>query len=172
MEDGSGVAGANSYVSIADADAFHEARGNSDWTDVSSSPDQGKAAALIRGTAYIDAKYRARFPGSRTNGRDQTLEWPRTDACDAEGEEISSDEIPQEIKDAVCEAALRELSEAGSLMPDVDAGGLEKRIKAGSVEIERFANGPAAPSFSIIDGILSGILKGTGSIYTARAVRG
>lgn len=185
LEDGSGVADANSYAEVTTADAYHSARGNATWTEASTSPDQGKTAALVRATAAIDAAYRMRFPGVRTNGRDQALEWPRayaiTDASDpdsignitdAEGWEIDTDEIPQEIIDAVCEAALRELIEPGSMMPDLVRGGWIKRLKAGSVEIEYGSNATPETVYSLIDGILAKLLGGNSNPYTARAVRG
>jgi hypothetical protein len=172
LEDGSAPEGANSYAAVETADAYHSARGNSTWAEASTSPDQGKTAALIRATTAIDAIYRARFPGTKANGRDQSLEWPRIDATDNEGEEIAEDEIPQEIVDAVCEAALRELVEAGSMMPDLERGGSVRRLKAGSVEIEYGNNASARTAFTIIDGILAGLLGAASSGYTATAVRG
>jgi len=182
LEDGTAPAGANSYVTVAVADDYHSVRGNATWTEASTSPDQGKTAALIRATAAIDANYRARFPGVRTNGRSQSLEWPRAYAvtgtstatgtiADAEGWEIAANAIPQELKDAVCEAALRELVEAGSMMPDLDRGGAIRRMKAGSVEIEYGGNASAKTTYTLIDGILGKLLGGA-SPYTARALRG
>src|SRR5258706_465381 len=96
VEDGTHPAGANSYISVADADSYHSTRGNSTWTEASTSPDQGKTAALIRATKAIDSRYRGRFPGFRTNGRYQSLDWPRTAAYDIEGNPIVGTEIPQE----------------------------------------------------------------------------
>jgi len=174
VEDGTGVAGANSYASVEYANAYHSSRGNALWTETSTSPDQGKAAALIRATQAIDATYRHRWPGSRTDGRDQALAWPRTGVEDSEGDAIASDEIPTELKDAVCEAALRELIEAGSMIPDLDYGGAIKRVKAGTAEVEFQGGATANTSFQLIDGILAGLL-GSGSAtpeYSGRLVRG
>lgn len=171
LEDGTVVAGANSGLSVADADAYHLARGNTAWTSVSSSPDQGKSAALIRGTAAIDAKYRARFPGAKVGGRDQGIQWPRTGAYDADGNEIASDEIPQEYKDAIAEAALRELVEPGSMMPDLERGGDIRSLKAGSVAIEYGGAAPATTTFSIIDGILAPLLGSAQASFVASSVR-
>lgn len=172
VEDGTIVEGANSGLSVADADAYHAARGNTDWTSVPSSPDQEKAAALIRATAAIDAKYRSRFPGTKVAGRDQGIQWPRTDAYDADGNEIASDEIPQEYKDAIAEAALRELVEAGSMLPDLERGGQIKSLRAGSVAIEYGGAAPATTTFTVIDGILSGLLGTQTASFIATSVRG
>lgn len=173
VEDGSNVSGANSYGSVADADAYHSARGNAAWTEASTSPDQGKTAALIRATAAIDAKYRGRWPGYRTSGRHQSLEWPRTAAYDIEGNPIAGTEIPQEVKDATFEAALRELADAGSMMPDLERGGNITSLQAGSVAITYGANAQARTTYTLIDGILSSLLQsGSGGGLFGVAVRG
>lgn len=168
LEDGSGVDGANTYALEADADAYFDMRGTTAWTD--SAGD--KEGALVRGTAAIDATYRARFGGYKTNGRTQALQWPRTGVYDAEGLPIASDEIPQEIIDATCEAALRELTSPGSMMPDLERDGAIKRIKADVVEIEYAGNASATTTFSLIDGILSGLLGSSVASFVGRAVRG
>lgn len=162
-----GAPDADSYVSTADAFAYAVARGLAFPT----SPSAPAEAALRTATAWIDAKYRSRFPGSRLNGRAQALEWPRANATDVSGEVIASDEIPVEILNATIEAAIRELAEPGTLSPDLERGGAIKRVKAGSVEVEYGGNATAATVFSAIDAALSGLLKAA-SLYTARAARG
>lgn len=171
LEDGTGVAGANAYVTVAECDAYHEARGNSDWTEVSTSPDQGKSAAIVRATAALDATYGGRFPGYRLLARAQGLEWPREGAYDREYNTVASDEVPQEIKDACCEMALRELIEAGSMMPDLERGGNIRAMTAGSVSIEYGSNATATTTFQLIAGILNRLML-TASGPFARAVRG
>jgi tRNA(Ile)-lysidine synthase TilS/MesJ len=168
LEDGTGVEGANAYVTMDEVAEYAEEHGL-EW--VTSPSDDGETA-IVRATTAIDARYRSRYPGYRTNGRSQSLEWPRSEAYDAEEEEIADDEIPQELKDAVCEAAVRELATPHSMMPDTAVGGIEKRIKAGSVEIERFGNAAVGPTFSIIDGILAPLLGTPSASFIGSAVRG
>ncbi|MDB5733116.1 MAG: hypothetical protein JWQ03_3011, partial [Variovorax sp.] len=110
VEDGSGVTGANAYLSPAD---FAVYAGQQGWAlttaeGVPYTEDQ-IGSAIIRGRAWLDATYRSRWPGSRANGRDQSTAWPRKDATDGDGEEIADDEIPGEVIDASAEAAWREL---------------------------------------------------------------
>lgn len=162
------------YVSAAEATSYHTARGNTAWTGT----DDVKNAALIRASQAIDAMYGSKFPGQKMGGRDQQLAWPRemwdsSFVTDNEGFDIPNDEIPQEICDATCEAALRELTDPGSMMPDLERGGAVTKLAAGSVEIDYATNAPAKTTFSIIDGILSGLLGNvtTGGIVFARAVR-
>jgi hypothetical protein len=166
VEDGTGIEGATSYASEDDADTYWEDRNNTDWTGTD------KEAALIRATHSLDYMYRGRFPGLKTNGRAQSLEWPRSEAYDAEDEEIAEDEIPQEIIDATCELALRELIEAGSTMPDLDRGGHIRRVKAGSVEVEYAGGATATTTYSKVDGILAGLLGTAPASFMATSDRG
>lgn len=165
LEDGSAPDGANSYATETMLGDYADARGITLAT--------GDAeAALIRATAAIDIRYRGQFSGTKTNGRDQALQWPRSGAVDAEGLAIASDEIPQEVIDATCEASIRELTEAGSMLPDLDRGNNIKRLKAGSVEIEYGSNASSVTTFQLIDGIMASLLGSAPSPYAASAVRG
>src|SRR5689334_1390384 len=168
LEDGTAPDGANSYATEAMADDYFDARGNTTWTD---STDD-KEAALIRATAAIDAAYGSRFQGYRTNFREQDLQWPRTGAYDNEGNIIAGDEIPQELINATCEAAYRELTAVGSMMPDVERGGDIRLIKAGTVAIEYGPGASAYTTFTLIDSILAPILSAGNSEYSYRAMRG
>lgn len=169
VEDGTGLADAESYVSVADCEAYCTARGLTFSTGAT--PD--KEAALRRATSYIDGAYRARFIGWRTNGRAQALAWPRRDAFDvATGEYLVSDEIPPELVAATCEAAVRELAEPGALAPDLERGGAIRSLKAGSVGIEYAGNAPVATTFTAIENALAPLLNSTGGGLVGRAVRG
>lgn len=72
VETGIGFANADSYASVADADAYAANFGLT-WAGDATA----KEVALRRATAFLDANYRARFPGYRVKRRDQALEWPR-----------------------------------------------------------------------------------------------
>lgn len=165
VEDGTGLANANSYASEGTLEVYADNHGVTLAT--------GDAeAALIRATAAIDATYRGRFPGYKTNGRDQALELPRLAGYDIEGNLLPADEVWTEVVNATCEAAIRELIEPGSMMPDLERGGNIKSLKAGSVAIEYGANATARTTFTVIDGILSGILiSGSAGGLFGRAVR-
>jgi hypothetical protein len=162
VEDGTGKADAESYVSAADANAYAASHG---LTFAIAGDDAALAeAALRRATTWLDAEYGARFPGQRNNGRGQALQWPRSDAVDAAGEEIASDEVPAEIVAATIEAAVREKASPGSLSPDVTPGKVKTRAKVGEIEVEYAASGSVAeqrPVLSVVDGILSGLLEGS-----------
>lgn len=71
-EDGSGLADANSYASLADGDAYHEGHlYASVWTEAL--PDT-RATALVMATRLVDAYMR--FGGSKSTAA-QALQWPR-----------------------------------------------------------------------------------------------
>lgn len=161
VEDGSIVAGANSYVDLTFASEYFAARGTT-WP--AASPANADAeAALVRATAYIEAKYGASFSGSRVAGREQPLLWPRTGAEDRDGEPIPEDEIPVELKNAVCEAALREYTTPGSLQPDLERGGAIQRVKAGSVEVEYRGDASANTVFAAIDRAIAPLIAASSS---------
>jgi hypothetical protein len=70
VEDGSGLVNAESYLSVADATAYHVKFGNA-WSD----PDTAKLESSLRAaTQYIDSAYR--FRGCRLNPL-QALQFPR-----------------------------------------------------------------------------------------------
>lgn len=134
----------------------------------SPSPSEVVEAALMRGSAYIDGKYRSRFPGKRTSGRSQPREWPRIDAIDASGETIADDETPVEIQYATYEAAFRELTTPGSLMPDYVATERVQSERVGDLSVT-YANSTIMrasdswPVIGVIDGILGPLLVSTTS---------
>lgn len=100
-----GGASSNSYISVADADTYFDERLNATaWTGASTTDKQ---RALIQATRRIDQED---WEGVKV-ATSQALDWPRYWATDEDGEEYDQDIIPQPVKDAVCELALRFLSD-------------------------------------------------------------
>lgn len=150
------------YGTLDGALAYHDARGNSAWS-AAGVDDTKRTEALVRGSAALDVIYGSRFPGVRTDGRDQLLGWPRigsdgNEVQDIDGNDLPSDAVPVEIENAAYELGLRELAEPGSTTADLDRGGLVKRLKAGSAEIEYEAGATANIIFQIVDGILAPLI--------------
>ena len=98
VEDGSGVAGANSYVSDSDYTAYAAQRNLTVGADATE-----RESELIRAMDYIE-KHRGRFKGYKTSPH-QALQWPRSGVY-IDGNLISSNVIPQELKAAQMEAAV------------------------------------------------------------------
>jgi hypothetical protein len=168
VEDGTGLANADAYVTVDYCADYCTERGLTFGT----SPTLVGEQAIVRATAALDAIYRGRFSGYKTHGRDQSLEWPRTASYDREFYTLPNDEIPTEVKYATCEMAVRELADPGSMMPDLERGGQVRRLKAGSVEIEYGSNSMAQTTFQLVDGIMSGLLGSQPLSFVGVAVRG
>ena len=168
VEDGTGLADADSYASVAGADVYHALRNVAAWAAAGTA---AKEAALVRATAWIDATYRARFSGTKMNGRGQSLEWPRKDAKDAAGEDIGDNEVPREIAEATIEAALREVQSAGSLAPDVTPGQTKTLVQVGELRWKASGAGGATsqkPVIHAVDGILASLIgSGAGRLLRA-----
>ena len=109
-EDGTGRSDANSYASVADADAYHEGHLYATaWTGASASD---KEKALVMATRLIDGQFQ--FAGVRAVGG-QALQWPRVSCLDPDaandlisGRYVRSNVVPKGVSDATCEMA-REL---------------------------------------------------------------
>ena len=101
VEDGTGLTTANSYTSVAEADAYALEMGDEDWSSFS---DEEKEVALVNATSYIDNTYRQQWIGTRAT-RDQALSWIRYNAMDSDGWILSSSAIPPRLKNAVSEIA-------------------------------------------------------------------
>lgn len=152
VEDGTGLATAQSYISSADADAYHTAHGNTAWTGT------GKDAALVRATAWLDARYRSRWVGTKATSA-QALEWPRYGATDIDGWDVSMT-IPAGLKAALCEAALREVVSSGSLTePDNRDGLIVAETEGG---MSRTYSRGAAPVSGAITGPIARLLRPAG----------
>lgn len=176
VEDGTGKPDAESYCDLATIAAYATARGLV-FVITGGSNEADAEAAARRATVWVDARYRARFTGRRTHGRKQALEWPRVDAHDQQcpPDYLESDEVPQEIIDACCEAAIREKAAPGALSPDVTPGTVAKRERVeGAVEVEYFRAGGVSdqrPVATVIDDILGSLLGGRGNGLFGKAVR-
>ncbi|MDF2367493.1 DnaT-like ssDNA-binding protein [Sneathiella sp.] len=95
-ETGSGVAGATTYVSLAEADSHFTALANDDWT---SAPEGQREQALIRAALHIDSYL---YPGMVLDW-DQGLKWPRSSAYDRDGRAMTG--IPHALRTAALELA-------------------------------------------------------------------
>ena len=152
VEDGTGLSAANSYASVDEADAYHSLRGHTAWTG----DDADKEAALVRATSYIDGEYSSRWPGFRSSGT-QALDWPRSGAADSDG--YLQEGVPAAVKVATIEAALIELTDAGSLSVAQERGGAIIREKVGPIETEYASTAPSSTLYPSIKMALSRLIK-------------
>lgn len=124
-----GSASANSYITIADADTYFEARLYvDDWT---SADDDTKCRALQMATRMLDQWFD--WQGSPV-GSTQALLWPRVAAVGPNGYELASDSIPDLIAHATAEQALALMQANRAADSDVEAQGITQ-LTAGSVSL-------------------------------------
>lgn len=167
MEDGTGLPNADSYASIAAADAYLDKYGYTSW---SSLDDEAKAVALRRGTQYVDLTYGSKWRGERLKGREQALDWPRTGVVDCDGVDVPSNAVPQEVVYATMEAALRESQNPGVLLPSVAATAIQKRVQIGQLEVEWFdprsgggGSSGVGVSIPVVNNLVAGLLTDCGA---------
>ena len=133
VEDGSVVAGANALLSVAEFKAYHDERGNS----YAGKTDAEIEKAIVKGTDYIVVRWEHRLKGYPVEV-DQALPFPRKCLRDRYGNLLADDAVPNKVKYAVAEYAMRALADA--LMPDpvVETTGqvIQKREKVGPIEEE------------------------------------
>lgn len=174
VEDGTGLAAADAFVSVDDCDAYCTAQGLNGWTSATRSPAADDEAAIRRATSWLSNSFT--WKGYKLNGRSQALAWPRTDVEDEEGEDVASDEVPAEIVQACCIAAAYERANPGGLSPSVT---LQNRVKAkgvGPLRKEFFAAPMTAesarPILTLVNDLIGGLLSGGNNALVGRAIRG
>jgi hypothetical protein len=150
-ETGAGLADAESFCSVAFADARHTAFGNSAWTGA----DSVKEAALRKATAYMEQSYRERWTGCRVNST-QALSWPRYSVV-VDGYSVDSDIVPADIANACADLALK--AAAADLNADITRAVVRKKI--GPLETEYDRNSPQSKRYRAIDMALAPYLKGS-----------
>jgi len=124
VEDGTIVALANAYVSVNEVDVYNAALlGNNDWTN---STNLAQEMAIQQATQYIDTQLGAQFIGVLTDNI-QVLNWPRTGAVGSDGRSYDSDQMPDVLKRATSELAIKAITE--SLYNDVANPGTIRKTK-------------------------------------------
>lgn len=161
VETGAVVPSANSYVSLADAAAFHTARGNTTWTGA----DAAKEAAILRAMDYIEGMP---WKGQKT-AYTNPLQWPRLNVVDRSGFAVPADSVPQGVVYALCAAALVELATPGALAPAMERGGMVKREKVDVIETEFMDGAPSSTTYPAIMAPLKGLVGAGNVVELVRA---
>jgi hypothetical protein len=168
VETGVGLPAAESYTSVAQADAYHAARANTAWAMIDASL---KEALLRRATEYMVGQYRECWKGLRTNAT-QALDWPRynvqLDDVGVSGYAayVASNIVPVEVQNVCAWLALQ--ANSGDLAPNLD-----RTIKQDTVGplTTIYADGaPEKPRYTAADIALKPFLCGSGT--SGRLVRG
>jgi hypothetical protein len=128
VETGEGLANANSYISVAEADdeIALDVGNTAAWAALD---DATKQLRIVYATRWLDD--RAIWRGTKATAT-QALDWPRKDAKDLEGCAVSQTVVPIEVKHAVAKLANFLLAEGE---PDATSGYVS-RLKADTFEVE------------------------------------
>jgi hypothetical protein len=168
IEDGTGLANAESYISVTDATAYHTARGNSAWAALAT--DTVREQLLRKATDYMREVYRLRWKGVRES-LTQALDWPRFNVSIDDVSYgnipgyVPAHTVPAEVKSACAELALK--AATGDLAPDLKRQVVAKVI--GPIRTEYQPGAPEFTRFRAIDLMLKIYLESTGA--TVKMVR-
>ena len=157
VENGQGLANADSYISVAAADIYHSTFGNTTWFTLNTTQ---KENALREAAIYMRGVYRLRWKGYR-RWITQALDWPRIgvpiDDLGFAGilVNVASDIVPTEVQQACAELAVRAAS--GELAPDLDR--FTTREKVGPIEVDYLPGGVQYKRYRQVDLLLKIYLK-------------
>lgn len=185
IETGTGVAGGNSFVDVEYADAYFVSR----YAPLGKFPEWGepttekKEAALVLAGQLLNGK---RWKGEEAREGIQTMCWPRYGVPMQGGSGLTtygnlynagsvyaytacwpSNIVPEKVKQAQCEAALRYLA-GTDMLPDLKRGGqiIMKRV---DIITTQYASGaPAGTRFLAVEALLRPFLKSSASVELVR----
>jgi hypothetical protein len=160
IEDGTGVANATSFATLAEMRAYGLARGVALPTD-----DAELEVLAVKAVDYIKSR-RADFGGNRLTDT-QALPFPRTNQS-VNDVIVADGEIPQEVIDLQCGIVL-ELNNGVDFFPASNER-LLKRSKTGPIEKEWFDR-DITPNVSSVEALIAPLLSDTGGFsLTVRRV--
>ena len=175
VEDGTGKDDAISYVAVEFADAYFGQRGNVTWAALH---EGQKKRALVLASDYLGQQYRLRWRGVRSNGV-QALDWPRAfvERDDYRYSGLNgfttidgryyypANVVPDEVKRAVCELAIRSLSSV--LL--ADAGAQVKSETVGPISVTYMDGARQNPAYKAVDGYLAPFLQVASGLKVSRS---
>lgn len=166
VEDGTGIATADSYLSLTDASTYFTNHANpTAWVGATTAVQE---ASLRYAARWLDMKFTwIGYIGIFT----QNLGWPRIYARFDHDEGHTLDAVPGRLKEAQCEAALSHIKVSPLNLVKAPNSQIED-VAAGSVRVRFNQNIPDA-DFNYIVGLLKGLydyvaLGGTRTILMAR----
>lgn len=170
LEDGSGIDDANALVSVDDATQFIENYGNSStWSDASTLE---KENAIRQATRYLDLNYV--WAGYKLY-EDQNLQWPRYEIYDEDGNYMDQDTIPEKVKEACADLALKVI-EGDTLLLDQDNESKVKKTKdvIGPITEEREYIGGESPDkkYTTVDKLIAPFIIGDDEFFETEILRG
>ena len=154
IEDGTQVAGANSYVTSTEIEAYADARGVTLTTDAEILAI--KAMDFIESQTYLGTKYTST----------QALQWPR-EGVYIDGYEVAVTDIPQELKNAQMAAALS-IDSGTDPLSSVERG--IKMQQVGDLKVEYDEDGASVSISRSINAAMRKLLAGGSGGFSQFAV--
>jgi hypothetical protein len=149
VEDNTGLAAADSYVSVAEFRAYATNRGIEAVGDLSDDEAEQK---LRQGFDYVNSQWRyTSVP--KTN--DQAGEFPRVDLSDGMGRVFNT--VPNRVKQAQCAAAIEAIS--GPLFVTAERGGKVKSESVGPISVTYEDGAPVGKTISEVERLLAPFIK-------------
>jgi len=177
VEDGTGLAGANTYITLAAADTYYEAHlYTTDWDGAT---DAQKNIALAMATRVLDQQFYW-FGWKATTT--QALQWPRADVPDPDRVAatypsrtipnvayIASDSIPVFLSNAAAELAQMLIKK--DRQKDPDGEGIREFVLTDVLEVifDKTTKAPVIPSYIWSELLKYGSVAGGGSAKLQRA---
>lgn len=161
VEDGSIVANANSYNTVAELDAFALLRG---VTLPSTTAE--KEVLLIQGTDYTETFWN-RFQGSLVS-EVQVLQFPRNNVS-VNGFRVAATTIPQTLKNAQLQASIE--SNIEELTPNTGQNIKKEKVDVIEVTYQDGTGSLYAPTFPKVDKYLDPLLKNSGNALLLSPIR-
>lgn len=177
VETGLGNSAAESYISVAEADIYHEKFNNVNWAIID---DALKEGYLRQATFFMLGRYRMRWLGRRVLIT-QALDWPRVgvvleDFGGGQGRsgmgsyglfQVLYTIVPLEVKYACAELALR--ASVGPLLADQQQKVLMETV--GPVSVKYDEQSPQSVRFVQVDELVRVYLLAGGNQSSLRLIR-
>lgn len=173
IEDGSGVSGANSYATEAEANAYlDETNRNASGSAWKIAGSKAREGSLALAQKFLQARWNGKWKGRETN-EFQALDWPRIHVQRKNGYFFNQTDIPLEVKQAQIEYALIEITTPGTLFPVIQYDDTNRplkkiREKVDVLEEEReFSDSPVVSTwrkFPIADGLIRHLVTTGGTL--------
>ena len=157
VEDGTRPTGSNCYISVADADAYHLARGGTAWAAATTGV---KEAAILEATTWLNGQaWKGRKVASRT------MAWPRADVVDGDGWTVATYAVPEVVGMACAELA-GEIVAGNNPLAVQERGILE--LSVGPIGTKYDPSSPQGPRFPAINALLRGLVSASNTIRMVR----
>ena len=167
VETGDGIAGANTYYSLASVAAYCTARGLTAWASASTT---NKDKAMYAAMDYIESQSYKGYKASYT----YPLKWPRYDCWDDDGYFSNTtltptgvQKVPDNVKYAVAQSCYEEIAVPGCLLPTLSAEDYVTRKKIDVLEFE-YAKAVPTKLYQTIIRFLNPYLKSKTCVDTIR----